>query len=262
MMEPKYRDWFLNDFATASHRILLLGYDGTLAPRTLHPKSAFPYTGIRERLRCICQESRTHLITVSGRPAYEVKALLGITPGPEIWGSNGIERVYPTGRYQCDELDAPIESLKALERCEAALRREGLEKIMETNLSGILVRCKGLTEAAAFDSRTKAYRVLLPVAAEHIKLRLVESEEGVELRLRCASKENAVQRLLGDISDDVSLAYLGDDQSDEHAFRALNGRGLTALVSPIARFTAAQITLRPPNEVISFLDDWILASRL
>jgi trehalose-phosphatase len=261
MMEPKYENWFLRDFAKASHRILLLDYDGTLAPRSPHPKSAFPYTGIRERLRRISGEPLTRLITVSGRPAYEVKALLGIDPGPEIWGSDGIERVYPNGRYECDELDVPLSSLKALESCEAALRSKGLEKIMATSLRGILVRCNGLTEAEAFDSRTKAYEVFEPVAAAHEKLRLVETEEGVELRLRCANKGNAVKRLLAGLPQDVSIACLGDDLSDEDAFRVLNGRGLTILVSPVARFTAAQINLRPPDEVITFLDDWIRASR-
>ena len=261
MMEPEYENWFLRDFANASHRILLLGYDGTIAPRSSSPKSALPHTGIQERLCCIGREPLTRLITVSGRPVYEVKALLGVNPGPEIWGSDGIERVYPNGRYECDELDVPVASLRALESCEIALRNKGLEKIMSTSLTGILVRCKGLKESEVFDSRTKAYQVFQPVAAAHGKLRLVESEEGVELRLRSANKGNAVKRLLADVPHDVPIAYLGDDPSDEDAFRVLNGRGLTILVSPVARFTAAHINLRPPDEVIAFLDDWIRASR-
>jgi trehalose-phosphatase len=261
-MEPRYQNWFLNDFSNAGQRVLLLDYDGTLAPRSVHPKSAFPYEGIRERLRCISREPRTRLITVSSRPGYEVKALLGIEPAPEIWGSDGLERIYPNGRYECDELDVPVTSLQALEGCEAALRNTGLARIMETGLRGILVRCRGLTEAEVFESRTKAYQVFEPVAAVHEKLRLLESEEGVELRLRCANKGNAVRRLVADLASDVSIAYLGDDPSDEDAFRVLNGRGLTVLVSSVARFTAAQINLRPPAEVISFLDDWVRASRL
>jgi len=191
-----------------------------------------------------------------------VKALLGIDPAPEIWGSDGLERIYPSGRYECDELDVPVTSLKALEGCEAALRNAGLARIMETGLRGILVRCIGLTEADVFESRTKAYRVFEPVAAAHEKLRLVESEDGVELLLRCANKGSAVRRLVADVPPEVSIAYLGDDRSDEDAFRVLNGRGLTVLVSSVSRFTAAQINLRPPDEVISFLDDWIRASRL
>ena len=42
--------------------------------------------------------------------------------------------------------------------------------------------------------------------------------------------------------------------SDEEAFRVLNGRGLTALVRTQYRFTAAQVWLRPPDELIAFLN--------
>jgi trehalose 6-phosphate phosphatase len=43
---------------------------------------------------------------------------------------------------------------------------------------------------------------------------------------------------------------------DEGAFRVLNGRGLTVLVRPKSRFTAAQMWLRPPAELVGFLSDW------
>lgn len=259
-IESKYENWFLNDVGKGRHRVLLLDYDGTIAPPSADPKSAFPYPGVRERLCRISQDPLTRLITVSGRPAYEVGALLGMHPYPEIWGSDGLERLYSNGRYECEDLAVPLPSLVALESCESTLEREGLKSIMETKLTGILVRCKGMNEAAVFDARTRAYRVFLPVAAAHPSLRLVESEEGVALRLRSANKGSALKRLLAVAQPDVSIAYLGDDSTDEDAFRTLNGRGLTVLVSSATRFSAAQIHLRPPDELISFLDDWIRAN--
>src|SRR5262245_29394019 len=114
MMEPKYQNWFLSDLGKARDRILLLDYDGTIAPRSADPKSAFPYAGIPERLRHIARDPRTRLITVSSRPAYEVKALLAMNPSPEVWGSDGLERCYPDGRCVYEDLDVPVPSLKAL----------------------------------------------------------------------------------------------------------------------------------------------------
>jgi len=55
------------------------------------------------------------------------------------------------------------------------------------------------------------------------------------------------------------VAYLGDDATDEDAFRILNGRGLTVLVGPKYHFTAAQIWLKPPDELYDFLRSWITA---
>ncbi|MGH9571319.1 MAG: hypothetical protein ACRD4F_16865, partial [Candidatus Angelobacter sp.] len=60
-------------------------------------------------------------------------------------------------------------------------------------------------------------------------------------------------------ADDVAAAYLGDDLTDEDAFQAINGRGLSVLVRPAWRSTTAQAWLRPPGELIQFLNDWIHA---
>jgi trehalose-6-phosphatase len=89
----------------------------------------------------------------------------------------------------------------------------------------------------------------------------MESESGVELHLRAANRGEAVQSLLASTPGHVPVAYLGNDTMDEEAFRVLNSRGLTVLVTQIRRFTAAQICVGRPVELISFLDDWIRACR-
>jgi trehalose-phosphatase len=89
---------------------------------------------------------------------------------------------------------------------------------------------------------------------------LAEFEEGVEIRLRAANKGTAVHDLLSELDPEVPVAYLGDDITDEDAFRSLNDRGLTVLVNAKPRFTAAQIVLKPPVELVSFLNAWIKAA--
>jgi trehalose 6-phosphate phosphatase len=68
-----------------------------------------------------------------------------------------------------------------------------------------------------------------------------------------------VRTILSEVGPDVPVAYLGDDSTDEDAFRVLNDRGLTVLVRPTYRFTAAQMWLRPPDELIQFFTDWVRA---
>jgi trehalose-phosphatase len=87
-----------------------------------------------------------------------------------------------------------------------------------------------------------------------------EFDGGVELRLRSANTGTVVKTILSEVKPEVPIAYLGDDTSDEDAFRTLNDRGLTVLVRPKHRFTAAQAWLRPPDEVVVFLRDWIQAA--
>jgi trehalose-phosphatase len=89
---------------------------------------------------------------------------------------------------------------------------------------------------------------------------LAEFDGGLELRARTCTKGDAVRTIVSEVSPEVPIAYLGDDITDEDAFRVLNDRGLTVLVRPMYRFTAAQMWLRPPGELIQFFADWVRAS--
>jgi trehalose 6-phosphate phosphatase len=52
------------------------------------------------------------------------------------------------------------------------------------------------------------------------------------------------------------VAYLGDDVTDEDAFRAVKGRGLAVLVRAEYRRTAADIWIKPPHELKNFIGRW------
>ena len=53
---------------------------------------------------------------------------------------------------------------------------------------------------------------------------------------------------------DVKPIYIGDDVTDEDAFRALEGRGIGILVSPLPYPTAARYSLQDPREVRELLE--------
>jgi trehalose-phosphatase len=84
---------------------------------------------------------------------------------------------------------------------------------------------------------------------------------GVELRVPGRDKGTVVNAVLDEIAGTVAAAYLGDDQTDEDAFRALGDRGLKVLVRPEMRASEADLWLEPPDELLNFLDQWIEACR-
>ncbi len=247
---------FFDDVARAESRALLLDYDGTVAPFSADRSRAFPYPSVPELLDCIMSTCRTRLALISGRPAREVPGLLGLNPHPEIWGTYGVERLYADGRYERQYLSDA--ALHAMAEADAWVEEEGLKGVAEIKPGALAVHWRGLNANDVEDVRTRAYRALSRFTSRS-GLSLGEFEGGLELRFRASNKGDAVQAILSEIGPQVPVAYLGDDVTDEDAFRALNGRGLTVLVRPISRFTAAQLWLRPPAELVQFLSDWIRA---
>lgn len=247
---------FFDQLQGARKRALLLDYDGTVAPFTVDRSRAFPYPSIPELLDCIMSTCRTRVALISGRAAHEIPRLLGFDPHPEIWGTYGLERLYPDGRYEREYLTE--DTLHALAEADAWLEEEGLQGVAESKPGALAVHWRGLGANEMEEVRTRAYRALSPIAAQ-TGLLLSEFEGGLELRVRTRGKGDAVRTILSETGPDVPAAYLGDDVTDEEAFRTLNGRGLTVLVRSTYRFTAAQMWLRPPSELVQFLADWIRA---
>ena len=248
--------WFFKQVEAAKSRILLIDYDGTVAPFQADRHRAKPYPKIPEFLRCIMSTCRTRLIVVSGRAAREVPPLLALFPAPEIWGTHGIEKIDANGRYE--EVCVSERALGGLAEAECRLECEGLGDRIEVKLAAVALHWRGLPPSEAFDVRTKAYRILEPLAASQ-ELLLAAFEEGVELRLVSANKGDALRELLSRVDSNIPVAYLGGDGTDEDAFQVLRGRGLPVLVGPKYCSTSAQVWLKPPDQLLQFLTDWIVA---
>jgi len=246
---------FFEQVRRSRERILLLDYDGTLAPFTPDRTRAFPYREIPELVSKIMR-CQTRVVLVSGRAATELLFLSGIHPHPEIWGSHGAERLHPDGAYQVDSL--PAEQRTALQIANQSLRSSGLTERMETKPGGIAIHWRGLAveERAAIEAKVRA---VCASAVEDYGLQLMPFDGGLELRAPTKNKGDAVSTVLGEAGKGLAAAYLGDDQTDENAFRAIKGRGLAILVRSEPRPTTADVWLRPPEDLIRFLRDWIAA---
>ncbi|MGH8555137.1 MAG: trehalose-phosphatase, partial [Gammaproteobacteria bacterium] len=92
--------------------------------------------------------------------------------------------------------------------------------------------------------------------AREAGLELIEIEEGVELRVPGHTKADAVETIMDEEGKEAAVAYLGDDLTDEEAFLALKGKGLTVLVRAEPRPTAADLWIQPPHELCDFLWLW------
>jgi len=249
---------FFERLQTAAQRTLLLDYDGTLAPFTVDRAHAYPYGGVPELLESIISGCDTRVVFVSGRTAREIPPLLGLKSMPEVFGAHGLDHLRPDGT--CEQAYISDKVQHALAEGEAWLEEEGLLGVAESKPGGIAVHWRGLREHEMAEVRTNAYRVLSWLS-RNTGLNLAEFDGGLELRTNIRNKGDVVRRILSESGPDTAVAYLGDDLTDEDAFRALGDAGLTVLVRERFRPTQAHIWIKPPEELIHFLDQWVRACR-
>lgn len=247
---------FFGRMAEVQQRILLLDYDGTLAPFTPNRDEAVPYPGVAAILQRILRETETRLVMISGRSAWGLRSLLKVDPMPEIWGSHGMERLWPSGDYQLTPIDD--KQRVALNAAANALTRSNMSSRLEYKAASLALHWRGLTPAAADLAYRLARNAWAPIA-EKDGLELLEFDGGLELRVSNCDKGKAVRTVLAEVNDASSIAYLGDDQTDEDAFRALRSHDLSVLVRPEFRETSAQMWIKPPEELLQFLGEWLTA---
>ena len=251
----------LNRFFSTLHSacrplLLLLDYDGTLAPFRVDRYQAVPWPGVSDLLNRIQSQSTTRIVIVTGRPAREIQPLIGLKQPTEVWGMHGFERLHANGQLERE----PIPSLahEKLNELHASLRRDSFGGLFEPKPNAAVMHWRGVPAptAAMIEARTRAlFEPVLTIPG----FRLQPFEEGLELRIG-RDKGGAVKALLAESGDDIPIAYLGDDLTDEAAFCALKGRGLSVLVRPEPRDTAADLWLKPPEDLTEFLKSWLKAS--
>lgn len=245
---------FFDRAGRAPARVLMLDYDGTLAPFQVRPERATPYPGVEELLDGIMAFESSRVVIVSGRSIGDLVPLLNLRRRPEIWGSHGWERLLPDGRgSRVRPDDLARRRLDEGERRARGLVRAGVR--IETKPASVAFHWRGTSALAAARIRGALLRKWEPLAAEG-GLELLPFDGGVELRVRGCDKQRAVEAVLSETPADGAVAYLGDDLTDEDAFRAVKGRGLAVLVRPECRETAADLWLRPPQELLAFLERW------
>lgn len=248
-------DRFLAALAPVPRPLLLLDYDGTLAPFRIDRFKARPWAGVRALIQQIQSQGRTRMAIITGRPAHEIAPLLDLHPPLEVWGLHGAERLYPDGRRELEQ--APEATQAALDELRAYLMRDSLGGLFENKANGVVMHWRGRPRLKAERIERQTRQLFEPLARME-GLALLEFEAGLELRVG-RDKGGAVEAILAEEAPTAPVAFLGDDLSDEDAFRAVNRsgqRGLSVLVRRKDRPTAAQLWLHPPAELKQFLERW------
>jgi len=228
----------------AKHILLFLDFDGTLVGFKPRPEDVMLPAPARIVLARLARHSRLKVFLISGRRRADLRRRARV-PGVGYIGLHGWER---NGRRSLS-----VESRKSL-RAVRSILAGALEK-----LPGVWIEDKKpvfvvhYRRALAADARKAVAITLRRVDSRRNDLYSVRGNRVVDvLPLEIEGKGQAVLDLVSDQPRGTLVIYAGDDTTDETAFAALAGRGITILVGP-RRKTQARFRLRNPQELISFL---------
>jgi trehalose 6-phosphate phosphatase len=230
--------------------VLLLDFDGTLAPIVARPEMAAIPRETRAALERLMDLPGVTAAVVSGRGLADVRERAAIPDiayagnhGMEIEGA-GLHRIHP-------------EALAARPELEAVAARIGGAL---AGIDGAFVEDKGLTLSIHYRTAAEAdharVRDSVHAAADgRPELHVTEGKMVLEVRPRVDwNKGRAVIFLLEQMRPPAGtpVLYLGDDRTDEDAFRALESWDAAAegiiVADPVPDDTAARSRLGEPAE--------------
>jgi trehalose 6-phosphate phosphatase len=236
--------------------VLCLDYDGTLTPIVERPEDAMLSDAMRSKVQDLVE--RCKVAIVSGRDREDVRQRVNIeqayyagSHGFDISGPDGFERQHEEGVARLPDLDKAERELK-----QALCDVPGAQ--VERKRFSIAVHYRRVPE-----KRVKEVdRVVEEVAESHVSLRVGSGKMVWDFQPRVDwHKGRAVEWLLSELGTQdselkTSVIYIGDDVTDEDAFRdvAHKPAGIGILVAEESRPSAASYLLHDVDEVAAFLD--------
>ncbi|MEW6424671.1 MAG: trehalose-phosphatase [Bacillota bacterium] len=233
--------------------LLMMDYDGTLVPIAPTPGQARPAGKLLKILAQLAQRPEYRLAVLSGRRLEELGELLPV-PGLYLAGVHGAAIKKPDG--------AVVPLLKGTDTEKVIAELSALATGLMGGRPGFLVENKRYALAIHYRlaGAAAAGEVLPAFIKESEKLRrqfaleLLEGKEILEVRPKGLHKGEPVSWLKKNFPGYFS-AFLGDDTTDEDAFRDLKkNTGLGILVSEHPRPSNARLRLKSPAEVRQFLE--------
>ena len=245
-------DLLKRKISKAERTLLFLDYDGTLAPFKADPLSAFALPETEKILKKLEKSTNYYISLVSGRKLKELKKMINLSHS-NYAGSHGLEIdmfftkevIYPHQNQKIDVLSKKkYQTIK-----ERFLKSESVE-----------LEDKGFGLALHFNSEEKQSEEEKKLKAlfENTAYQVLSGRKILEIRPAGWDKGKAVNYISQQIKvhldlNNVLRIYIGDDRTDEDAFKALKD-GVTVYVQNEDDLnTEAEFYLEDPADTAKLL---------
>jgi trehalose-phosphatase len=238
------------------HIFLFLDYDGTLAPITKTPAKAVIPQKIKYLLGRLSQSRRCTVVIITGRSLKDIKNKVGI-PGIIYSGNHGLQI---SGHNISFEAPIPPNYKTILRK----IKKE-LHKKLHT-IKGALLEDKGLTLSLHYrivnkQKKLHLKKIFYDTAASCLKSDKIKIQIGKKvLEIQPPIQWNKGKAVLWLLKHRLFMrykfvvpVYLGDDKTDEDAFKILKKKGLTVFIGKPKK-SYANFFLKNTQETCDFLD--------
>lgn len=236
---------------------IFLDFDGTLTPVVSTPEKAILPKAAKKLLKRISENPKIRLAFISGRSLEDIKSKIGIK-NAIYSGNHGLQLGGPKIKF---EPLVPPRYQMIVER----IKNELGQKI--SRVKGAFVEDKGLTLSLHYRlAKKKDISVLKKIFQETVilylarnKIKVKSGKMVLEVRPPVEWDKGKVvlwllaRNLFASKDKGILPIYMGDDVTDEDAFRAMKNRGLTVFVGKPKK-SHAQYYLKDHNEVQDFLE--------
>lgn len=238
-------------------KVLLLDFDGTLAPIAKSPEAAILPKETKKLLQSLCQKKEFYLAIISDRQLKDLKEKVGL-PNIIYGGNHGFE-----GEIHGEKYAFPVEktSLDAI----IAIKKQ-LQKTVD-KFSGAFIQNKKLALTLHYRAVGKqhikqfklAFNKILKPFKRNGSISVATGKMALEIRPQVnwdkGSFADMIIKKITALTNENPLAIaIGDDKTDEDIFRKLKDNINVTVVKK--RHSKAKYYLKDPEEVTNFLK-WI-----
>jgi trehalose 6-phosphate phosphatase len=231
--------------------LLMCDFDGTLVPIQGDPGKCILLPEIRNQLAMIVHAGDSHVAILSGRSLADI---LKRVPMKGIYhaGSHGLEIAGPNIQYVHPKA---LVAKTIIDR----IRRKVEKEIV--HIEGILIEKKKFSFTLHYRMADKTDRAFVrktfcKIISENSKkqnMAILKGKKVLELVPNVSwDKGKAALMIIKQLGGTCLPIYIGDDVTDETAFKALSERGITIRVG-FSKKTAAQYYIRDQREILRIL---------
>ena len=233
------------DYAKAEKRLLMLDYDGTLAPFGEDPDKVFPSPALLELLASLAADPRNTVRVCSGRSKETLEAWLGALP-IGLSAEHGVFfREKGVWHGECPDMSWKDEILGILERFTDKTPRAKIEE----KTTALVWHYRQVDPWFALLRVNQLTHALIPPCGR-AGLQIMRGNKIVEIKPAGFNKGTEARRLLEKGPYDFILA-MGDDVTDEDMFAALPPESVTVKVGQFS--DSARYAIPAQSRVHAFL---------